>query len=413
MSATRKNNYMTVPTPGDGQSNCFYNAVMLAIIHDILADRLDEESETALVIQHYVLPEIGKKLKTFTGFTFHFEEQPLKKSILQLLHAVSLKTPLSDAGEEITAIRKSHLHILLKEVCAPVLRHITYEGLDYRNARGALRCVMETSFHAYLKSSKPFELCMDDDEHTAALKQKDDEFYGLPNDFQTSIQKSWDEKYAEKQAHMPAAPVNLTEAFNEWWSDNQNTVCAEYFTIKAENNTPAGLPEQAALEDQLHCRIGIFNQSSQRIDPLYHGAAQNDSQHVFVLDASQAFHFNAVVENTEIGSALAKHMQDLSQDAGLVEAVFNNHEADFIVPALAAKTEECIDQTKTLIAQIETYSDWKNNLSQAETDIIQAAKEGYKQARFFSTPAEAGDLEYAIQLQNEELASFFNKRFSR
>lgn len=101
---------------------------MVSIIHDVLEDKIKENSDDARNIKQVVFPAIAKELKKKKNIVINFEGKSLQESILALFNAVQVnleeaKIQIS-SDKMITAINSCDLYSLLRDICLPALKSI-------------------------------------------------------------------------------------------------------------------------------------------------------------------------------------------------------------------------------------------------------------------------------------------------
>lgn len=447
--AVSRMQFLKVPGEGD----CFYHSLMMNIIHDVLADKISEESVTGNRIQKNLLPLIQKQLLLKSGdrLDLDFETKNLKQSILALLKAVplpssaSLKASKAD-DESIATIKQCDLYHLLCDICGPALRNLMLEGTrEDEEYNDLVKKLLADEFSAFIKFNYAKKLALDESTELAArILFQGGEFLGIPEELKKSLLQSWRRTYKRNQQQLVSAAdknLVLNELFENWWSKYSKSALKTYASFHQMPKIQAGKPQQLALTKQLHSNFVLEDRYSKSLSPILD----------FILDEAVTFsfsksarcmHYDAVVSSTKISKALSDQTQLLHigrRYEQLKKTSYVWHKASANSPSVKepsinssnSASTRCITETlekkmdlieneiKEVQALLRQQSKVIPKMQSFERHLLQAAQKGYgdfhAKIGLFAKSSDplqqqrAKELLAVVHLQNKEIKKFFKK----
>lgn len=323
-----------------GDGDCFYHAVMLDIIHDVLTHSLDDDSPTGKQIQEQLLPAIAREISMNGGPSLDFSGLSLHDSILELLRAAPLSGLPSDLSarlvpdveqpenEELEAIGNCDLYHLLRNACAPVLRRIMQTGAQTHEAeiKDRIHDILKNNFIAYTIRNHGGDLKFDPSiTYTATQQWASSEFSDIPDEQSREMLASWEKVYSTMASQKEFSnlvssnddmkKIHLGEQFDNWWRINKDRAYKDYFNFHAQSHVKAGPPQQYALACQLQCNLETVDRKTGSFTSI---TPRIDNAHTLRLD-NRPDHFDAIVGDprhdghTQLAVALHERTSSLNE----------------------------------------------------------------------------------------------------
>lgn len=350
---------------------CFYQAIMLDIIHDVLTDRIDEDSQTADALKTNLWNAISDQLKSCD---FVYQSKTLKESIMSLLSLYCNKIPSSSSqSNDITYfIKHCNLKQLLNDVCVPALQELTITSMKHNKEiiTPYLKKIMASEFAAFIKWKYQEELAFDkklqedkDGILAAHHRHFGGEFFGIEEKLKNWFLDSWKKQYKEnKDTFDPHHRDQWLESlFEEWWQDNQDNAYRIYTDCHSEK-VWAGTPQQVALGQILKCNINLVGSKDEIVTPS--AKPRETWQNLYIVQNND--HFKSMLHHD---SQIALELKTVAE-----KMLAKEKEIDQVIQEIKSKTSEIQEKSKLI-------KNNKNiNLSDYEQEILTAAEGGYKNA---------------------------------
>lgn len=348
------NNLIKVIAPGNG--DCFYHAVMIGIIYDVLTDRLPDSSPTAVRIHTVLLPEITKQLVIRGKPDINFSNISLKHGILELLRIVPIsELPISqqsdlilklhdDDIQEIKVIKNCDFYHLLVDICSPALRKIMLMGMqDCREyLQETVKEVLESEFFSYIITMHGDQLGYEPDSIVAAKNQfSSGELSDVNEAFRSSVLRCWEKEFNDNNNK------SIKDIFSAWWIGNSDQAWHMYEKLHSYPQMMAGKPQHIALALKLVCNFKNINCLNQGISAL---TPEHDSAHPFFFSNGPS-HFDAMIsgmydaKSERIANVLQKRMDVFNENLDTIK----NCEYPWVGEAPIVKCEPFIFVSKKYV----------------------------------------------------------------
>lgn len=331
----RKEELIKALAPGDG--DCFYHALMLDIIHDVLVGALKEDSEAGQRIKGILFPAINQQLVLLRIPTIDYSHLSLKECIVTLLKLAPNNqlpffsrlpglTSSNHISEEAQVIMQCDVYHLLRDVCAPALRVVMLDGMliEQQQIKSMLKDILLMEFNAYAKIKYKRLLGVDD---TSAAIASDyfssGEFYGVGYNLKQPIFDVWNDLIEKGMRHQNTPLPNVDEwlqnTFEVSWQQSHDTLYQYYTSFHKNAHLMAGSMQQRALSCKLQMNLKLANNISKSIDED-HRVPSIPNAHTVYIENNRSCHFNAMLyssseEKKPVANALQHIMAFSNQHA--------------------------------------------------------------------------------------------------
>lgn len=433
-----------IQTLPDG--DCFYHATMLNIIYQILANQIEEDSQTAKVLQSTLLPAINQELQAKGAPTLDFSGLNLKQAILLCLRMVSLDRltninperlfiPVNENNDLlVSSLQSCDFYHLLKEICAPVLRKIMLTQLNKHEEE--IKTLLENTCVSYWVFHFAKELGFTNKDKIMSAQQtwNNAELADAEAALETAVKRRWNltiQKIKQQAAFKALSTEEdkikfLHAQYKEYWTQNKAVEVKDYCAIHAHQGVMAGPVQQSALMNALHVNMNLVHTTTSLQTPLL--PKKQDAGATFLYEYQHA-HFNAYAQkegSPSLADAL-HHMMHLALQsrADFKKSTYQWKPASMymffdkykrkgmdVSDRVWRKTEISIKKTQALLCDMPEAKDMSDDALSPEQAILKAAKMGYdgffksiKQNESISEEEEKS-IALAIELQNEEIDSY-------